>query len=118
MAINYDTEYPKLQADNTRLRAENDHKTRQLDHLLQHCGDAECDKCAEIICPEHEPLHFHHDGCPACHSYARLRKQNEALGELVEAIEQEAYIQIPSQEDARTIHDLANQARALLESDQ
>lgn len=31
------------------------------------CDDAaECDTCGEILCPYNEPLHFHHDGCPAC----------------------------------------------------
>lgn len=39
---------------------------RKLDALLNHCGDPECMECAEIICPHKEPLHFHHDGCPAC----------------------------------------------------
>jgi len=26
----------------------------------------ECMECGVIECPHHEPLHFHHDGCPAC----------------------------------------------------
>lgn len=30
------------------------------------CDDAECSFCAEIFCPHHHELHFHHDGCPAC----------------------------------------------------
>jgi hypothetical protein len=30
------------------------------------CGDVECTDCAERDCPHHEPLHYHHDGCPAC----------------------------------------------------
>ena len=34
--------------------------------LLDHCPYAECQECAELICPHREPLHFHHDGCPAC----------------------------------------------------
>ena len=39
---------------------------KMVDSLLQHCDDAECYTCGEIICPHNEPLHFHHDGCPAC----------------------------------------------------
>jgi uncharacterized coiled-coil protein SlyX len=39
---------------------------QQLDAMLQHCPDAECMQCGTIICPLGEPLHFHHDGCPAC----------------------------------------------------
>ena len=26
-----------------------------------------CVSCAVVFCPHAEPLHFHHDGCPACH---------------------------------------------------
>lgn len=38
----------------------------ETDNALQLCGDSECSTCAAIICPHGEPLHFHHDGCPAC----------------------------------------------------
>ena len=38
----------------------------KMDRLLAHCPDAECHTCGEIVCPHGEPLHFHHDGCPAC----------------------------------------------------
>lgn len=37
-----------------------------LDLILAQCPDAECYECGRIICPYKEPLHFHHDGCPAC----------------------------------------------------
>ena len=30
------------------------------------CSDPECSICAILCCPFAEPLHFHHDGCPAC----------------------------------------------------
>lgn len=36
-----------------------------LDEILAQCPDAECSKCGEIICPLGDPMHFHHDGCPA-----------------------------------------------------
>lgn len=36
------------------------------DELLAQCGDPECIVCGAIVCPHQEPLHFHHDGCPAC----------------------------------------------------
>jgi hypothetical protein len=26
----------------------------------------ECIKCGERDCPDGEPLHYHHDGCPSC----------------------------------------------------
>jgi hypothetical protein len=38
------------------------------DALLNHCekDNGECMTCSTIVCPHKEPLHFHHDGCPAC----------------------------------------------------
>lgn len=33
---------------------------------LDECPDPECAICALVVCPLGEPLHFHHDGCPAC----------------------------------------------------
>lgn len=42
-------------------------KTTHL--LLATCrgaGDRECSTCGAFVCPYGEPLHFHHDGCPAC----------------------------------------------------
>lgn len=36
------------------------------DELLNQCQADECIVCGWIVCPHHEPLHFHHDGCPAC----------------------------------------------------
>lgn len=30
------------------------------------CPDMECTECAIRECPDGEPFHFHHDGCPAC----------------------------------------------------
>lgn len=38
----------------------------ELDQLLQRCDDYECITCGAIMCPYGEPLHNHHDGCPAC----------------------------------------------------
>lgn len=36
---------------------------------LDHCADAECLTCGAICCPHGDPLHFHHDGCPACEQH-------------------------------------------------
>jgi hypothetical protein len=36
------------------------------DEMLAQCTDPECIVCGAIVCPHQEPLHFHHDGCPAC----------------------------------------------------
>jgi hypothetical protein len=30
------------------------------------CPDPECLVCGARDCPHREPLHYHHDGCPAC----------------------------------------------------
>jgi hypothetical protein len=39
--------------------------------LLEHpapedCTVEECETCSIKNCPENNPLHFHHDGCPSC----------------------------------------------------
>jgi hypothetical protein len=54
------SEYEKVAAERDRLSA-------MVDKLLAHCPDGECFTCGEAVCPHGEPLHFHHDGCPACY---------------------------------------------------
>lgn len=34
--------------------------------LWEDCDDSEHFDCALLKCPHNEPLHNHHDGCPAC----------------------------------------------------
>lgn len=51
----------------------------QLDHLLDHCKDSECEECSKIICPHQEPLHFHHDGCPSCVAFEQMRDKRDQL---------------------------------------
>lgn len=36
------------------------------------CPDPECLICGERDCPFHEPLHYHHDGCPECSPYQNV----------------------------------------------
>jgi hypothetical protein len=36
------------------------------------CDREYCAGCAMAECPQGEPLHRHHDGCPACWSEAQL----------------------------------------------
>lgn len=43
------------------------------------CSTDECVVCAERDCPYREPLHYHHDGCPACWSAERACPRNDAL---------------------------------------
>lgn len=43
----------------------------EVDAALARCPDAECRKCSILACPYGEPLHFHHDGCPACAEHGR-----------------------------------------------
>jgi hypothetical protein len=52
-------EYEQMKADVVRL-------DKIINELLAHCSIGECGVCSEIVCPYKEPLHFHHDGCPAC----------------------------------------------------
>jgi len=30
------------------------------------CPDMECAICSVRDCPQGDPLHYHHDGCPCC----------------------------------------------------
>ncbi len=42
--------------------------TEALCAALDACDDPECLSCGYLVCPAGEPMHFHHDGCPAwCH---------------------------------------------------
>lgn len=38
------------------------------------CDDAECMVCGVRDCPHGEPLHYHHDECPACYTMATTDK--------------------------------------------
>lgn len=33
------------------------------------CKIDECMLCSVRDCPYNEPLHYHHDGCPACYNH-------------------------------------------------
>lgn len=37
-----------------------------IDEIKKHDEWCDCASCGEAACPDGEPLHFHHDGCPAC----------------------------------------------------
>lgn len=52
------------------LKAEIQKLKGQIDALLAHCPNDECMECSKIVCPHGEPLHLHHDGCPACAHFA------------------------------------------------
>jgi hypothetical protein len=38
---------------------------------VEQCPTPECTVCGERDCPHGEPLHYHHDGCPACETENR-----------------------------------------------
>jgi len=59
-----------------------------VDRLLNHCGGDECMECGEIVCPYGEPLHLHHDGCPAC-DFDSEEEYWEALAKRYENHEEE-----------------------------
>ena len=40
--------------------------------------DGECMACGARDCPHGEPLHYHHDGCPACAPFPMLVDTNKA----------------------------------------
>ena len=42
-------------------------KLKEIHRLhAESCEDSECLLCGVLSCPVGEPMHFHHDGCPAC----------------------------------------------------
>src|SRR5690606_28687401 len=43
----------------------------------QTCKEAECFACSVLMCPRAEPMHLHHDGCPACHGAALAKARGE-----------------------------------------
>jgi len=54
---------------------------RMFDRIVLHPSADECDIdecwiCAIRDCPYHEPLHYHHDGCPSCFGddYALMKR--------------------------------------------
>lgn len=60
-----------FQITHLRLRIEGqqvpEESDKAADDVLNACANIEyCEQCADVCCPFGEPLHFHHDGCPAC----------------------------------------------------
>jgi hypothetical protein len=41
------------------------------------CDGDECINCGERDCPHKEPLHYHHDGCPACYDDFLKREKED-----------------------------------------
>ena len=66
-----------------RVAVEDKHSPEIIDAWLAKCPDPECLECGEIICPMGEPLHFHHDGCPACDGGVRSSKFAQDLVRLL-----------------------------------
>ena len=66
----------------TQLEAIELLETRILQHELSEketcagdwilCPNDECYICSVRDCPENEPLHYHHDGCPHCDIAERM----------------------------------------------
>ena len=56
-----------LAVENARKAgAESVRSILQAVHKIDNCDATECMICSIAQCPHSEPLHFHHDGCPAC----------------------------------------------------
>lgn len=60
---------PDLDPFTLRFLADEEAEEAAFEHT---CGterdDGECLACGVRDCPHDEPLHYHHDGCPACES--------------------------------------------------
>jgi septal ring factor EnvC (AmiA/AmiB activator) len=57
-----------LERELAEAKAEAERLRDNVCQLIDHCPDAECGTCGMAACPYGEPLHFHHDGCPACYA--------------------------------------------------
>jgi tRNA(Ile)-lysidine synthase TilS/MesJ len=58
-------ELAEVRSDLAKTREAHVAAREDLAHLKA-CKVAECDRCAVLLCPYDDPLHTHHDGCPAC----------------------------------------------------
>lgn len=43
---------------------------------IETCKNDECMICGVRDCPYNEPLHYHHDGCPACFFADQVRESD------------------------------------------
>lgn len=48
---------------------------------LETCENSECSDCSIRDCPFKEPLHYHHDGCPAC--YVKEKSEQKIVCEVI-----------------------------------
>jgi len=44
---------------------------------IETCKNDECMICGVRDCPHDEPLHYHHDGCPACYVEKKIEEMND-----------------------------------------
>jgi len=81
-----DFELERLTRELERLTRERDEARYQLARSYQSekctldpqtCKEAECFACSVLMCPHAEPMHLHHDGCPACHGAALAKARGE-----------------------------------------
>ena len=80
-----DAEIERLTREIERLTRERDEAKYQLARSYQSekctldpqtCKEAECFACGVLMCPHAEPMHLHHDGCPACHGAALAKARD------------------------------------------
>lgn len=65
------------------------------------CHANECLACGERDCPHGEPLHYHHDSCPAC-VFDQYEKEmtDEVIPEIIRSVKKRAALA----DDARRRH--------------
>lgn len=67
---------------------------------LDDCQDDECVICGYRDCPYHEPLHYHHDGCPACMN-KEIEKIKKSLSDKREEIHLGKYTWVYFEKDVK-----------------
>lgn len=92
-------------------------------HDMISCSVSECEDCAVILCPHKEPLHTHHDGCPACdvRHFENLRQERDAardeavaiLGRTIKERDDAAYAGSIALSEAQTLTKELDATRAM-----
>lgn len=69
-AADFEIERLTRERDEARYQLARSYQSEKCTLDPQTCKEAECFACGVLMCPHAEPMHLHHDGCPACHGAA------------------------------------------------
>ena len=67
------------------------------------CVQIECVECAKVDCPHNEPLHWHHDGCPACNPNSEIKKSHFFQSEPNKVKDIESSASVASEDESKLL---------------